>query len=106
MRRERHRQPGEELELRVGLHQLVVVADDGGHDGAPGHAVGLAQRQHRERLREEQQALEVVDHHQADARRGAAVTPTIIQRRPPTERSRAGPMKGVTTASGAIVSAR
>ena len=35
-----------------------------------------------------------------------AVTPMSIQRRPPTERSSAGPMNGATTANGAIVRAR
>ena len=58
-------EPGQELELRVGLHQLGVVAHDGGHDGAPRHRVRLAHGQHGEGLREQQQPVEVVDHDQA-----------------------------------------
>ena len=64
-RRQRHREAREQLELRVRLDQLGVVAHDRGHDGAPRHGVGLAHRQHREGLREQEQALEVVDHHEA-----------------------------------------
>ena len=68
-RGQRHGQAGQELELGVGLDQLAVVAHHGRDDGAARHGVGLAHRQHRERLREEQQALEVVDHHEAHERR-------------------------------------
>ena len=59
-------QAGEQLQLGVGLDQLVVVAHHRGHEGAAGHAVGLAHGQHGERLGEQHQAVEVVEHHEAD----------------------------------------
>ncbi len=59
-------QAREQLQLGVGLDELLVVAHHGGHEGAAGHAVGLAEGQHGERLGEQQQAVEVVEHHEAD----------------------------------------
>ena len=66
----RRGEAGQELELGVGLDQLGVVAHHGGHEGASGYAIGLAHGEDGEGLGEQQEAVEVVEHDQADARPG------------------------------------
>ena len=96
--------PESSASLELASTSSSSLAHRRGHDGALGHRVALAQHQHGEGLGEEQQAVEVADHQEAARRPARQCTPTIIQRRPPLARSRAGPISGATTAKGAMVS--
>ncbi len=73
---------GQQPELRVGLHQLRVVGDDGGYQRALGDGVGLGQHEEHERQREQPQAVEIHDEEHGDD--GAAEAGEDHHQPPPT----------------------